>query len=68
MALRESISFARQQGLHIHLGHGLTYQNVHHVVQIPGVEELNIGFSIIARAVIVGMEGAVREMKDMISK
>jgi pyridoxine 5-phosphate synthase len=67
-ALRESISFARQQGLHIHLGHGLTYQNVHHVVQIPGVEELNIGFSIIARAVIVGMERAVREMKDMISK
>jgi pyridoxine 5-phosphate synthase len=62
--LRESTDFARQHGLHVHLGHGLTYENVHHVIRIPGVEELNIGHSIIARAVLVGMERAVREMKD----
>jgi pyridoxine 5-phosphate synthase len=64
--LSESITFAKQQGLHVHLGHGLTYQNVHHVVRIPGVEELNIGFSIVSRAVLVGMERAVREMKELI--
>jgi pyridoxine 5-phosphate synthase len=61
--LRESAAFARQHGLHVHLGHGLNYENVHHVVRIPGVEELNIGHSIISRAVLVGMERAVREMK-----
>jgi pyridoxine 5-phosphate synthase len=61
--LREAADFARQHGLHVHLGHGLTYENVHHVVTLPGVEELNIGHSIIARAVMVGMERAVRAMK-----
>ena len=55
-----------QLGLHVHLGHGLTYDNVKHVVRIPGVEELNIGHSIVARAVLVGMERAVREMKEAI--
>src|SRR5207253_1067500 len=62
--LRESADFARQHGLHVHLGHGLTYENVHHVVRVPGVVELNIGHSIVARAVLVGMERAVREMKE----
>jgi pyridoxine 5-phosphate synthase len=64
--LRESADFARQHGLHVHLGHGLDYHNVADVVRIPGVEELNIGFSIVARAVLVGLERAVREMKDAI--
>jgi pyridoxine 5-phosphate synthase len=63
--LRESIDFARQSGLHVHLGHGLDYANVG-AVCLPGVEELNIGFSIVSRAVLVGMERAVREMKDAI--
>jgi pyridoxine 5-phosphate synthase len=53
-------------GLHLHLGHGLTYRNVTRVARIPGVRELNIGHSIIARAVMVGMERAVREMKALI--
>jgi pyridoxine 5-phosphate synthase len=65
--LRESADFARQHGLHVHLGHGLDYENVHHVVRIPGVEELNIGHSIVSRAMLVGMERAVREMKAAIS-
>jgi pyridoxine 5-phosphate synthase len=62
--LRESTDFARQHGLHVHLGHGLDYANVAAVARIPGVEELNIGFSIVARAVFVGLERAVREMKE----
>ena len=62
--LREAADFARRHGLHVHLGHGLTYENVQHVVGLPGVEELNIGHSIVSRAVLVGMERAVREMKE----
>ena len=64
--LIESANFAKQQGLHVHMGHGLNYVNVKAVAKIPGVEELNIGHSIISRAVLVGMERAVREMKDAI--
>ena len=45
------------------MGHGLTYWNVQPVVRIAGVEELNIGHSIVSRAVLVGMERAVRDMK-----
>ena len=48
------------------MGHGLNYENVRAVAQIPGVEELNIGHSIVSRAVLVGMERAVREMKGAI--
>jgi pyridoxine 5-phosphate synthase len=62
--LQEAAESARQLGLHVHMGHGLNYENVHAVARIAGVEELNIGHSIISRAVLVGMERAVREMKD----
>ncbi len=65
-ALQEATDFAKQVGLRVHMGHGLNYGNVHAVAQIPGVEELNIGHSIVSRAVLVGMERAVREMKDAI--
>jgi pyridoxine 5-phosphate synthase len=64
--LQEAADFAHQRGLHVHMGHGLDYVNVQPVAQIAGVEELNIGHSIISRAVLVGMERAVREMKDAI--
>lgn len=63
-ALREASAFAKDRGLHLHLGHGLDYCNVQDVMRIPGVEELNIGHSIVSRAVLVGMERAVREMKE----
>ncbi|HSG69275.1 MAG TPA: pyridoxine 5'-phosphate synthase [Planctomycetaceae bacterium] len=53
-------------GLKLHMGHGLTYRNVRAVAEIPGVCELNIGHSIMARAMMVGMERAVREMIDLI--
>jgi len=65
-ALQQSTDFAKQIGLHVHMGHGLNYDNVHAIAQIPGVEELNIGHNIVSRAVLVGMERAVREMKDAI--
>jgi pyridoxine 5-phosphate synthase len=65
-ALREATEYAVQHGLHVHMGHGLNYHNVQAVARIAGVEELNIGHSIVSRAVLVGMERAVREMKDAI--
>lgn len=63
-SLEATTAFARQQGLHVHMGHGLNYVNVQAVARIPGVEELNIGHSIISRAILVGMERAVRDMKE----
>src|SRR5262249_29617551 len=53
--------------LHLHAGHGLDYKNVQRIARIPGMEELNIGFSIIARAVFTGLGPAVKEMKDLIN-
>ncbi|MFL5241424.1 MAG: pyridoxine 5'-phosphate synthase [Gemmataceae bacterium] len=63
--LRESTTFAHNLGLKVHMGHGLDYTNVVPIVAIPCVQELNIGHSIISRAVLVGMERAVREMKQV---
>ncbi len=51
------------KGLRVNAGHGLTYWNVYPIACIPGMEELNIGHTIIARAVLVGLERAVKEMK-----
>jgi pyridoxine 5-phosphate synthase len=66
-ALRRVIDAARlgrKLGLHVHAGHGLTYQNVGAIAAIPEITELNIGHNIVARAVLVGMERAVREMLE----
>ncbi len=63
--LREASSHARKLGLHVHMGHGLNYENVQAVTAIPEVEELNIGHSIVSRAILVGMERAVRDMKQL---
>jgi len=63
-ALRTAAAFAKEQGLHVHMGHGLNYSNVQAVARIAGVEELNIGHSIVSRAVLIGLERAVREMKE----
>lgn len=59
---------ARQLGLEVHGGHGLDYDNVGPIAAIPEMAELNIGHSIVARAVIVGMRQAVREMKQMLKR
>jgi pyridoxine 5-phosphate synthase len=52
-------------GMHLHAGHGLNYHNVVPVARIPAMRELNIGHAIVSRAVLVGMERAVREMKSL---
>jgi pyridoxine 5-phosphate synthase len=67
MLLKQSTAQAQRLGLHVHMGHGLTYTNVHDVARVPGLEELNIGHSIVSRAILVGMEKAVREMKEAIA-
>ena len=61
-------SFAHGLGLEVHGGHGLDYENVIPIARIPEIAELNIGHSIIARAVMGGMERAVREMKDLLNR
>jgi pyridoxine 5-phosphate synthase len=53
-------------GLAVHAGHGLTYENVIPVAALPEIEEVNIGHSIMSRAILVGMESAVREMRALI--
>jgi pyridoxine 5-phosphate synthase len=53
-------------GMHLHAGHGLNYHNVVPVARIPAMRELNIGHSIVSRAVLVGLERAVRDMKHLI--
>jgi len=64
--LRTSGQWLRAQGLLLHAGHGLTYRNVIPVAALPAMRELNIGHSIVARALMVGFQAAVREMKDLI--
>ena len=60
-------ALVRQAGLNLHAGHGLTYRNVRPVAAIEAMHELNIGHSIVARAIMVGFEEAVREMKRLVS-
>jgi pyridoxine 5-phosphate synthase len=64
--LREAAARVRQAGMALHAGHGLTYHNVRPVAAIEGMHELNIGHSIIARAVMIGLPRAVREMKRLV--
>jgi pyridoxine 5-phosphate synthase len=64
--LRRAAAQASSLGLDVHAGHGLTYENVRPVAAIADIEELNIGHSVISRAVLAGMEAAVREMKAVI--
>lgn len=59
---------ASRLGLRVFAGHGLNYQNVRRIIEIPEIEELNIGHSIVARAALVGMERAVREMKELLRR
>jgi len=64
--LTEATAIATSLGLRVNAGHGLTYQNVEPVAAIPAMEELNIGHTIVARALAVGLETAVRQMKALI--
>ena len=64
--LCDAAKLIRGEGLTLHAGHGLNYQNTAAVAGIEGMQELNIGHSIVARAVFIGLREAVREMKRMI--
>ena len=63
--LKGAALFAQNFGLKVNAGHGLNYQNVHRMHEIPNLVELNIGHSIISRAIFVGLEQAVKEMKAL---
>ncbi len=64
--LWEAARQADELGLGVHVGHGLTYENVAPVAAIPECQELNIGHSIVSRSVLVGMERAVSEMVGLV--
>ena len=64
--LKNATDYAHSLGLKVNAGHGLNYENVKRMHEIDGLYELNIGHSIIARAVFVGLPQAVREMKELI--
>jgi pyridoxine 5-phosphate synthase len=66
-SLSSAAALVRRNGMTLHAGHGLTYRNVQPVARIEGMSELNIGHSIVARAVMIGFQHAVREMKQLIS-
>jgi len=64
--LRRAARHAADMGLFVHAGHGLTYRNVVPVAQVPEIEELNIGHSVVSRAVMTGMRAAVEEMARLV--
>jgi pyridoxine 5-phosphate synthase len=66
VAIEQAAKLAYKMGLGVSAGHGLNYRNIRRLVQIPEIVEYNIGHSIVSRAVIVGLERAVREMKEML--
>jgi pyridoxine 5-phosphate synthase len=66
--LRTAAKFAASLGLTVNAGHGLNYHNVEPIAAIPEIIELNIGHSIVARAIIDGLAKAVRDMKDLMRR
>lgn len=64
--VQDAAAAALRLGLKVNAGHGLDYENVGPVARVPGLHELNIGFSIVGRALFVGLESAVREMKALL--
>ena len=66
MRVAEAARQAQGLGLVVHAGHGLNYVNVRRIAQIPGMTELNIGHSIVSRAIFIGLRKAVREMARLI--
>jgi pyridoxine 5-phosphate synthase len=67
-AIVDAVVVAQKLGLEVHGGHGLNYDNVQPIAKISGIVELNIGHSIIARSIFVGISQAVREMKDLLAR
>ena len=66
--IKDAVVHGVALGLRVNAGHGLHYHNVHRVAAIPGIEELNIGHAIVAHALFVGWDQAVREMKALMKE
>lgn len=66
--IARALAHARKKGLVVNAGHGLHYHNTERVASLPGLNELNIGHAIIARAVFVGLKDAVKDMKDILQR
>lgn len=66
--IREGVALAREAGLIVNAGHGLHYHNTREIAALPGINELNIGHGIVARAVITGLDEAVRAMRALIDQ
>ncbi len=67
-ALVDAVEYASSRGLVVNAGHGLHYHNTERVAAIPGINELNIGHSIIARAVFTGLKAAVQDMRTILDR
>jgi len=67
-ALQDASRFGANLGLSVHAGHGLTVANVRPVSAIPEIEELNIGHSVVSRAIFVGLAEAVHELRDVMDE
>lgn len=67
-AIRDAVQLGNQLGLTVHAGHGLNYQNIAPLAELDGIDEFNIGHSIIAKAVLVGLDRAVQEMVALIKR
>jgi len=66
--IKKAVSYGLSLGLVVNAGHGLHYHNVHEIASIEGIDELNIGHAIVAHALFVGWDNAVREMKQLIKE
>ncbi|HET7569457.1 MAG TPA: pyridoxine 5'-phosphate synthase [Gammaproteobacteria bacterium] len=66
--VRKAVEHAHRKGLTVNGGHGLHYHNVIRIAALPAIHELNIGHSIVARAVLTGLDAAVREMKSLVAR
>ncbi|CAN1492734.1 PdxJ Pyridoxal phosphate biosynthesis protein [Methylophilaceae bacterium] len=66
--IKDAVKYALGLGLVVNAGHGLHYHNVHEIASIEGIDELNIGHAIVAHALFVGWDNAVREMKALVKE
>ena len=66
--IQQAVEYAKKAGLLVNAGHGLHYENVQNIAKIDGIHELNIGHAIVARALFIGWENAVVEMKKIIKE
>ena len=66
--IKKAVIYAKKLNFRVFAGHGLTYQNVSEIVSIAGIEELNIGHTIIANSIFLGLENAIKKMKDLMQR